>query len=229
MSDHVYKIFSEVYKNYDAVNTVCSLGTIVLWRRTAAAEAIVDGKERYSVLDIATGTGELAIEVLKAAEGYGKSIKITGMDFSPNMLKVAKRKAKERNLGIRFELGDAMRLRYPSNSFDVVTSAFALRNVDSLSRFASEARRVLKPGGKFVFMDMARPDSAFDRFFIKTFWTVWGGIGLIENRNAYSWLMSSVDKFDKPGFYDTLRKSGFGNVNARNVFSGAAFLVTGNK
>ncbi|MDE1861074.1 MAG: ubiquinone/menaquinone biosynthesis methyltransferase [Candidatus Micrarchaeota archaeon] len=228
MSERVSRIFAEVYKNYDTVNTVCSLGTIVTWRKTAAREAMVD-HSNYALLDIATGTGELAFEIMKAADKEGKRVKITAMDFSPNMLKVAKSKATERGAGIRFELGDAMDLRYQSSSFDVVTSSFALRNVDDLETFAREAYRVMKKGGKFVFMDMARPESSAGRLFIKAYWTVIGAVGLIENRDAYLWLVSSVDRFDKHGFVRILQKQGFRNVKMSILVSGAAFLVTGNK
>lgn len=228
MSEKVHKIFSEVYKNYDMVNTVCSLGTIVLWRRTAAAAAMIE-KQRYNLLDIATGTGGLAFEIFNAAGKNGKKIEITGVDFSGNMLKVARQKAKDRRLPISFQLGDAMELKYPSNHFDVVTSAFALRNVDSLETFAREAKRVMKRGARFVFMDMARPDSALERAFLKAFWTVVGGVGFIENPAAYKWLMESVDRFNKQKFFSILKKNKFRNLDMKNVASGAAFMVTGNK
>ncbi len=224
----VYKIFAEVYKNYDTVNTVCSLGTIVQWRRTGAKAAMAD-KGRLKILDIATGTGEYAIELYKEALKKNKKAEITGMDFSENMLSVAMQKAKERGLAIKFEHGDAMRLKYPGSSFDVVTSSFALRNVDDLDKFCSESKRVLKKGGKFVFMDMARPDNALQRAFLKSFWTVVGGIGFAENKKAYYWLMESVDRFDKEGFVKRLRKAGFKDIKKKNLFTGSAFMVTGRK
>ena len=228
MSEKVHRIFKNVAHNYDFVNSAFSLGIIILWRRIGAGEAMI-GKGRYSVLDIATGTGDLAFEVVNEARRRGKEISITGTDFSSSMLGVARRKAGERKARIRFELGDAMGLRYPNGSFDVVTSSFALRNVDYLRKFASEARRVLKPGGKFVFMDMARPDSLPARIFLKTFWTVIGAIGLLEDREAYLWLVGSVNRFDKHGFARILKDSGFKNVRLRNLPSGSAFMVTGNK
>ena len=228
MSQRVYKIFSEVHSHYDAVNTVCSLGTIVKWRKDGAKEAMI-GQERYKLLDIATGTGEFAIELHKEAERRGKDIDITGMDFSENMLSVAKHKAKEKNLEIKFEHGDALHLKYPDNSFNVVTSSFALRNVDDLDKFCSEAKRVLMKGGKFVFMDMAKPDKAWQRAFLRFFWGVSGIIGFAEYREAFEWLMVSVDRFDKEGFVKKLRKAGFRGIKKRNLLSGSAFMVTGYK
>lgn len=228
MSQRVTKIFSEVHGHYDAVNTVCSLGTIVKWRKDGAKEAMID-KDSYKLLDIATGTGEFAIELNKEALRRGKKIDITGMDFSENMLSVAKRKAKERDLPIKFEQGDAMHLKYHNQSFDVVTSSFALRNVDDLNKFASEAKRVLKPGGRFIFMDMAKPDKAWQRAFLKFFWGVSGIIGFAEYREAFEWLMVSVDRFDKENFVKILKKNGFKNIKRRELVSGAAFMVTGHK
>lgn len=228
MSERIHKIFTEVSKDYDMVNTVSSFGTIVLWRRTAAKEAILE-KQRYDLLNIATGTGELAFEISKAAKRNGKDIDITGIDFTYNMLKVAKEKAKNRKIGIKFQLGNAMDLKFKNSQFDIVTSAFALRNVDSLDDFAEEAYRVLKKGGRGVFMDMARPDNELNRLFIKAYWALVAGIGHMENSDAYKWLQESVDRFNKRKFVETLKKAGFKNVKIRDVFSGAAFLVTADK
>jgi demethylmenaquinone methyltransferase / 2-methoxy-6-polyprenyl-1,4-benzoquinol methylase len=228
MSEMVYRIFSKVHKNYDRVNTICSLGTIVLWRKDGAREAMIN-KQNYKLLDIATGTGELALEIARMAKSNNKKVNITGIDFSPNMLSVAKEKEKNYKMGITFKLGDAMKLDHPSNNFDVVTSAFALRNVDDLNKFAREAKRVLKNGGKFVFMDMARPDSSFDKLFIDSFWTVMLGIGVMEDKEAYIWLRDSVNRFDKHKFLGILKKQGFKNIKIKNLLSGAAFMVTGNK
>ena len=139
MSKKIQKIFTDVAKRYDRVNKTSSLGLIVNWRRRGAAESLIS-KNEYTILDIATGTGELALEIMRTAEKNGKKVKMTAMDLNENMLEVARGKFGKGNQ-IRIERGDAMNLRYPDNTFDVVTSAFALRNVDSLERFSSEARR----------------------------------------------------------------------------------------
>ena len=229
MSERVYNIFSQVYRNYDAVNTICSLGTIVQWRKVGAQAALVD-KEHYKLLDIATGTGEFAIALYREARRNGKHVDITAMDFAENMLMVAVQKAQHKHIKINFEHGDAMHLRYANNSFDVVTSSFALRNVDDLAKFSKEAYRVLKKGGKFVFMDMARPDNAASRAFLKAFWVATSGVGnLSENKDAFKWLMESIERFDKRKFVRILRKAKFKGIRMRNLRSGAAFMVTGHK
>ncbi len=228
MSKKIDKIFTDVAKGYDRVNTVSSLGIIKLWRKDAASQAMI-GKQSYKLLDIATGTGELPLEILRLAGKRGKEISITAMDFNKNMLSVAKGKAKRLGLNIAIERGDAMKLRYPDNSFDVVTSTFALRNVDSLEKFASEARRVLKPGGKFVFMDMGRPDTPLNRAVIRAYWGAISWIGALEDKNAFDWLVYSTSRFDKANFVRVLKEAGFKNIRLGNEITGAAFIVTGNK
>ncbi len=227
MSKKIQKIFTDVAKRYDRVNKTSSLGLIVNWRKRGAAESLIS-KNEYTILDIATGTGELALEIMRTAEKNGKKVKMTAMDLNENMLEVARGKFGNGNQ-IRIERGDAMNLRYPDNTFDVVTSAFALRNVDSLERFSSEARRVLKKSGKFIFMEMARPDTAAERALLRAYWIAVSGIGILSDRKAYDWLVESIDTFDKRAFVVTLKNAGFRNIRSRNLLSGAAFMVTGNK
>ena len=228
MSKRIDRIFTDVSKNYDRVNTVSSLGIIVMWRKDAAAQAMIS-KDKYSLLDIATGTGELPIEIAKQAEKQGKRIEITGMDYNKGMLSVAKEKMERKGLPIKIERGDAMKLKYQNNQFDVVTSSFALRNVDDLKKFAKESYRVLKKGGKFIFMDMGKPDSAFDRSIIRAYWAAVSWIGTLEDKKAFDWLVYSTSRFDKFNFSKILKEAGFRNIRIKNEFSGAAFMITGNK
>ncbi|MEM3839119.1 MAG: ubiquinone/menaquinone biosynthesis methyltransferase [Candidatus Micrarchaeaceae archaeon] len=228
MSQYINSIFTEVASKYDSVNTLSSLGIIVLWRKSAAREAVIS-KRSYRLLDIATGTGELAIEIDRLARKLGRSVEITAMDFNRGMLSVAARKVRERGLGIKVEQGDAMDLKYKDGQFDVVTSSFALRNVDSLERFAKESYRVLRKGGKFVFMDMGRPDSAISRAVIRAYWLAVSPIGRYADPEAFKWLVESTSKFDKYKFASILRKAGFRNIKIKNEITGAAFMITGNK
>lgn len=228
MSKKIDKIFTDVAKGYDRVNTVSSLGIIRLWRKDAAAQAMI-GKEKYRLLDIATGTGELPLEITALAQKKDKEISITAMDHNLGMLSVARKKLREKGFKIKIERGDAMKLRYRTSQFDVVTSTFALRNVDSLEKFASEARRILKPGGKFVFMDMGRPDTALNRAVIRAYWGAVSWIGALEDKNAFDWLVYSTSRFDKYNFARILHKAGFKNIRISNEITGAAFMITGNK
>ncbi|MDE1768852.1 MAG: class I SAM-dependent methyltransferase, partial [Candidatus Micrarchaeota archaeon] len=128
MSKEVQKIFTDLSGNYDTINKLCSSGTMVLWRKEAAREAMLD-KRKYSALDIGTGTGELAFEIYKEGKRNGKNIGITGIDFSRHMVDIANRKAKTNGIKAKFELGDALHLKYKNCSFDLVTSGFVVKNV----------------------------------------------------------------------------------------------------
>ncbi len=228
MSKNVNRIFSDMSDHYDRVNKVCSSYTMVLWRKTAAREAGIE-KPRYSVLDIGTGTGELAFEISKEASSKGKKADITGMDFSKGMLDVAKRKAESQNVDIKFEQGDALKLKYKSNSFDLVTSGFVAKNVDNQKRFASESYRVLKKGGKLVFIELIKPRGAINRMLINAYWSTVIRIGFIGSGDSFKSLKESVDRFDIEKFSIFLREAGFRQIRAKILFSGAAVLFTAKK
>lgn len=228
MSKSVKRIFSDMSDHYDRVNKVCSSYTMVLWRKTAAKEARIE-KPRYSVLDIGTGTGELAFEISKEASSNGKKADITGMDFSKGMLDVAKRKAQSQNVDIKFEQGDALKLKYKSGSFDLVTSGFVAKNIDNQKSLASESYRVLKNGGKLVFIELVKPKGAINRLLINAYWLTVIRIGFIGSGDSFKSLKESVDRFDIEKFSRFLKQAGFRQVNAKILFSGAAVLFTAKK
>ena len=229
MSERIRNLFSDISGKYDTMNHVLSFGVDTLWRRRAAYESIPD-KESFKALDVATGTGDLAFAVHNMALKNGKKAEIVGMDFSKKMLDIAKAKAaKRRTAEISFELGDALNMEYEDNSFDVVTTAFSLRNFDDLDKFLKEVHRVLKPGGKFVFIDMAMPDSRFGRAFFKFYSKVMLAMGTLVQRNAYSWLVHSIMKFDKKRLVYLATKNEFNNVSMSNMVSGIAYIITGEK
>lgn len=228
MSKEVNKIFSDMSPNYDRVNKICSSYTMVMWRKAAAKESIPD-KHSFSVLDIGTGTGELAFEIYGEANMLGKHADITGMDFSKGMLDVARQKAEKRGARIKFEFGDAMRLKYRDSTFDIVTSSLVVKNVDDQKKFAKEAYRVLKRGGKVVILELVSPKGMLNRALINAYWATVIRIGFIGSSDSYSALKESVDKFDAKRFSKILRQSGFRNVGQMRMFSGAAVLFTGSK
>lgn len=228
MSESVNRLYSDIYKNYDLVNAVCSFGTMKLWRKVAAKEA-VRGRKEHAILDIGTGTGELALEMIRAADKDAGDLHIVAMDFNSRMLEIAKKKAQDRNAVVKFELGDATDLKYASNSFDVVASGFAVKNIDDLQKFSKEVRRVLKKGGRFVFLDMARPDGRIGRLFIGAYWSAMGSISAMMGKGAYVKIIGSINDFDKTKFLKILKSAGFKRVKIRNLIFGPAFLITGEK
>ena len=225
MSGQNKRMFSDICKNYDFMNHVMGLGLDIVWRGIAARESLI-GKRSYAVLDIASGTGDLSIAISRACSRSGKEVAITGVDFNSDMLEIAKSKAEKLGLGIKFKVGDALALEFPNGSFDVVASAFGLRNFDSLNTFTKEARRVLKKGGRLVLLEMAEPDRGLMRSIFKLYSKIILLEGMLVNRSAYSYLVSSIKRFDKQRLLAILEKRGFAEIKLVELPSKAAFLVT---
>jgi demethylmenaquinone methyltransferase / 2-methoxy-6-polyprenyl-1,4-benzoquinol methylase len=184
----VRAMFDRVARVYDVLNSVMTAGMHHDWRRRAADLARVGAGSR--ALDVATGTGDLAVEL----ERRGASV--TGMDFSPAMLELAREKAP----GVEFEEGDALSLRYGDGEFDAVTVGFGARNFSDLDVGLREMARVTKPGGRVVVLEITTPQ----RPPLSWFFRVWFDravpmLGrLAGDRDAYTYLPSSVRRFPDP-------------------------------
>lgn len=228
MSEEINQMFSDIHKNYDLMNHVLSLGVDRIWRKDTAKEAVIDMKD-YRILDVAAGTGDLSIAMDKACSRAGKKVKILGVDPNKDMLGVAERKVKRLGLDINFEIGDALALKFPEGSFEVVTSSFALRDFDDLSKFIEEAHRVLKNDGKLVLTDMSKPESGIMKYLFKIYFRVMILEGMLVDKNAYSFLVSSIKSFNKDNLLELLKKNDFKDIKIRNLTSNAAFLVTARK
>ena len=219
--------FDRIHRHYDFFNHLFSFGLDISWRAEAARESVMPSRS-YKVLDVATGTGDFAIAISRAASSRGKTANITGMDMNGNMLAHARSKIASAGLAdISVEKGDAMNMRYEDASFDVVTSAFALRNFDSVDRFAEETYRVMKKGGRFVMVDMAMPDRNAGA--ARAYFKVIEAVGSVVGKKAYKWLTYSIINFDKEAAAKKFRKSGFSEVKVRSLRSGIAFMITGRK
>jgi len=146
--EQITKMFDTISKDYDSLNRVISFGIDVSWRKKIVA--IVAKNKPDSILDIATGTGDLAILLNKT-----EATKIIGLDISEGMLNVAKEKVIRKNLEntIEMVLGDSEDLPFKDNSFDAITVAFGVRNFENLEKGLSEILRVLKPNGIFVILE----------------------------------------------------------------------------
>lgn len=190
----VRDMFDRVAGFYDLLNTVMSAGLHHRWRERAADLAGASPGDR--VLDIATGTGDLAIELARRVAPSGE---VVGSDFSEEMLERARRKNRSPRT-LSFEWGDALDLAYPDGSFDLATVGFAARNFADLAAGLREMRRVVRPGGRVVVLEFTTPT----RLPLSAFYRVWFDrmvplLGRISNDpDAYTYLPNSVKRFPGP-------------------------------
>jgi demethylmenaquinone methyltransferase/2-methoxy-6-polyprenyl-1,4-benzoquinol methylase len=189
-------MFDRVASHYDTLNSVMTAGLHHRWRERAADRAELAPGD--SALDVCCGTGDLALELAQRVAPGGHVI---GCDFSEPMLDLARDKARERDTnGVRFEWADALSLPYDAGRFDAVTVGFGVRNLANLERGLGEMRRVLRPGGRLVVLEITQPT----RPPLSTFFSLWFDrivpmLGaLSEESEAYSYLPESVRSFPGP-------------------------------
>jgi len=207
----VEKMFNNISKEYDILNRVISFGIDVSWRKKIVK--ILKSKNPSTILDVATGTGDLAIAMVKT-----NAQKIIGLDISKGMLDVGIEKIKDRNLNntIEMVIGDSENLKYENDFFDAVTVSFGVRNFESLDTGLSEIFRVLKPNGSLVILETSNPTKfpfkQFYRFYSKF---ILPSIGKIFSKDkvAYNYLSESSAEFPYgEKFNNILKKIGFTNV-----------------
>ena len=204
----VTNMFDGISKDYDLLNRVISLGIDQSWRKKVVN--LVKEKKPKRILDIATGTGDLAI-ALKSTNAE----EIVGLDISPGMLSIGEKKVRDLKLNtvISMVIGDSEALDYPDNSFDVVTVAFGVRNFETLEKGLSEIFRVLRPQGTLVVLETAVPTLfPFKQgYFIYTSLIVpLLGKLFSKDKNAYQYLSESAAAFPYgEKFNNILLKTGF--------------------
>jgi demethylmenaquinone methyltransferase/2-methoxy-6-polyprenyl-1,4-benzoquinol methylase len=184
----VRAMFDRIARVYDRMNSVMTAGMHHRWRSRAADLAAVGAGSR--ALDVATGTGDLAIELA------GRGAEVVGLDFSERMLELARAKAP----AVEFVQGNALELPYPDASFDAVTVGFGARNFADLDRGLSELARVTRPGGRVVILEITTPQKPpLSWFFLLWFDRVVPALGRVAgDPDAYTYLPSSVRRFPGP-------------------------------
>ena len=225
MSEQVHQMFSQIAPRYDATNDVLSMGVHRLWRRVAVRKAEV--KPGDSVLDCATGTGDLAL-AFKRAVGPGEVI---GTDFNAQMLSFAPRKAAEAGLDVKFEVADAMKLPYGDSRFTVASISFGIRNVDDPKACVAELARVVKPGGRVVVLEFGQPKGlfgAFFRFYAKHVMPLIGQL-LTGSRAAYEYLPRTMAAFPAgERFVSMMNETGkYSQAIAHPLLWGLAYVYVG--
>ena len=224
----VATMFNNISAKYDFLNHFLSLGIDKLWRRRAIKE--LKSLKPKRMLDIATGTGDFALEALKISPHN-----IIGVDISEGMLKVGMEKMKSKQVDhiISLRLGDSENLPFENEAFDAITVGFGVRNFENLEKGLSEMLRVLKPGGKAVVLEFSKPKSFpikqlfgfYSHYFIPFF-----GKMFSKDQRAYSYLPESVKVFPEgQAFRDILIQVGFENVASFTVSGGIATIYSGTK
>ena len=213
--EQVADMFNNISKTYDLLNRFMTMGIDTIWRKKAI-KSLLEIKPQL-ILDVATGTGDFAIDAIKILSPK----KIIGVDISQGMLDVAKEKIVKKGLQDIFEvkLGDSEQLPFENESFDAVTVAFGVRNFENLEQGLSEIKRVLKKGGKAVILELSNP-TAFPikqlfHFYFHKFTPAMGKLISKDNR-AYEYLPESVAKFpDGQRFAEITKKAGFSSCKVR--------------
>jgi demethylmenaquinone methyltransferase/2-methoxy-6-polyprenyl-1,4-benzoquinol methylase len=229
-AEHVRGIFDRIAGRYDLLNRVISFHLDTYWRKKAVAAALSGGARQ--VLDLGTGTGDLAFA---AAEAVGREGKVFALDFSGEMLRLALKKKRAHRNGAQtfFVLASALAPPFGDDAFDALMTAFVLRNVADLRLFFLQAHRLLRPGGRLVTMDMFPPSCAPFAFFYSLYFyrlMPWIGARLARDREAYRYLSASVKGFHSPeAVAEMIRESGFENVSTRRFLNGAVCLHVGAK
>ena len=206
-------MFNDIAGRYDLLNRVLSLGLDRRWRLEAVRLGVV--AEPADILDVATGTGDLAFELRRQAQ----HARITGLDFSEGMLELAAGKGERLGAGVTFVAGDAQELPFGDESFDLVTIAYGLRNLARPLQGLSEFHRVLRPGGRLVVLEFPPPPGGFwgslVRFYFRRILPVIGGL-VSGSRSAYTYLPTSVEGFMAPrALSGSLLQAGFATVRYR--------------
>ena len=226
--EQVAQMFDTISGNYDGLNRVISFGIDVKWRKKVLQ--LVADKKPKTVLDIATGTGDLAILMTNTT-----AEEIIGLDISAGMLEVGKKKIAEKKLDnkIQMVLGDSENIPYPDNYFDAITVAFGVRNFENLEKGLAEILRVLKPNGIFVILETSVPTKfpykqgyAFHSKFILPL------IGKLfsKDKSAYKYLSDSANEFPfGEALNNILRKIGFIDVKDLPQTFGVATIYHASK
>ena len=226
--EEVAEMFNNISKRYDFLNHFLSLGIDKLWRKKAVKQLKELNPER--MLDIATGTGDFAVALLKL-----NPKEIIGVDISSGMLEVGNDKMRKRGYSdkIKLILGDSENLQFDDSYFDGVTVAFGVRNFENLEKGLGEMLRVIKPGGKAVILEFSKPK----KFPIKQLFGFYSkrlipfiGKMVSKDKRAYAYLPESVEAFPEgQAFMDIMSSVGYKSVHGIPVSGGIATIYVGIK
>lgn len=225
----IAKMFNAIAFRYDIMNRLISLGQDKRWRRKAIS--ILKPQMPKTILDIATGTGDMAIKL----HSMLTPCKVTGCDISEGMMEVARKKVTDLGLSekINFTAGDCIALPFPDNSFDAATISFGIRNVEDIEKGLSEINRVLTPNGKLVILELSVPENKFYKFFYniytKLFIPTLGKL-ITGERSAYDYLRKSIAVVPQgKAMVELMNKVGMTDSNYTYMTFGACAIYSAKK
>jgi demethylmenaquinone methyltransferase/2-methoxy-6-polyprenyl-1,4-benzoquinol methylase len=244
---YVQHMFSRIAYRYDLMNRLMTFGRDQAWRRYTVEMAVGNasdpgsggtegdfapgtGKEQAKeplVLDVATGTGDLALEVLRQRP----AAKVSGLDLTPEMLVAARQKVNDAAADIDLMAGDALHLPYRDGSYDAVVTGFALRNVTDIPAAFAEMARVTRPGGRVACLEIAKPQTPLFRqvfeFYFYRLVPIIGGL-ITGQRSAYTYLPHSLTAFLPPDeIAEVMRKTGWQQVGYKRLMLGTVAVHVG--
>lgn len=215
---YVKKAFSRIADRYVVTNHVLSLGTDILWRKKVGK--IVEKWQPVTILDMATGTGDLALQLQRDCPGA----RVTGADFCEEMLAHAADRGVQKTM-----VADAMNMPFDDDSFDVLTVAFGLRNMASWPDALKEMRRVIRPGGHLLVLDFSLPTGILRkpyRFYLKKILPKIAGLMTGEG-DAYEYLAGTIEQFPSgEKMTDLIESSGYQNAQCKPLSFGIASIYT---
>jgi demethylmenaquinone methyltransferase/2-methoxy-6-polyprenyl-1,4-benzoquinol methylase len=223
----VRDVFSSVARNYDVMNDLMSAGVHRLWKD--AMVEWLNPQPGWRVLDVAGGTGDVAFRIADYARGHGGDARIAVCDINADMLGEGRARAAEKGQsGIEWICGDAEALPVPDTSQDAYTIAFGIRNVTHIDRALVEARRVLKPGGRFLCLEFSRVmapvlDTLYERYSFAVLPKL--GEWVAKDGESYRYLAESIRRFPPQAvFAKMIAAAGLSNVKVRNLAGGIVAL-----
>lgn len=222
-------MFNRIANRYDFLNHLLSFNIDKKWRKkvcrliSSDIKISKDKKNSIRILDIATGTGDLAFTLSAIPEAA-----ITGLDLSEEMIKIAKAKEKKKDSGIEFVVGDSENLPFPSNEFDYITVAFGVRNFEDLQAGLGEMNRVLIPGGKVFILEFSHPApgifSLLYKFYSRKLLPLIASLFTNEPR-AYTYLPESISEFPEgEGMLNELSRTGFIEAGYKKLSGGISSI-----
>ena len=252
----VDEVFSSVASKYDIMNDVSSMGIHRLWKQTLIEEIGIlkpkrifeEGKikkiEPIKILDVATGTGDIAYNIIDYQKKYAdnpnllhKSLKVTLVDVNADILEIAKEKSETNNIDanlIDFHVSSAEKMEFiEDNTYDIYVISFGLRNVPDIPKALKEAYRVLKPGGRFLCMEFSKVENPiFSQIYKEYIFNVIPIMGKVitNDSESYTYLAESIDQFhDQETLKGMLEDAGFGYVSYENLTNGICAIHSGFK